>query len=129
MIAVDTSVWIVFFRGKDPAVTARLQDLLRRDAVVLPVPVRIELLGGLGRQDRARLKKLLDAVPPVRPTAETWTLIETWVERAWASGDHFGMGDLLIAALAAEGKHALWSLDGDFARMAALGFITPYAGS
>ena len=36
------------------------------------------------------------------PSAETWALIDTWVERAGRRGSRFGLGDLLIGALASE---------------------------
>ena len=46
MIAVDTSVWVAFFRGRAPLIASHLKDLLDRDQVALPIPVRIELLSG-----------------------------------------------------------------------------------
>ena len=127
MIAVDTSVWISFLRGKDRSIVAEMKTLLGRDAVVLPVPVWIELLGGLGKKDRPKLKRLLRALPMLQPTEATWRLLEAWVDRASSSGNHFGMGDLLIAGLAAENNHALWSVDSDFQRMADLGFVRLHA--
>jgi predicted nucleic acid-binding protein len=47
-----------------------------------------------------------------------------WQRPAGQSGHRSGVGDLLIAALAAESGCALWSLETDFARMARLGLIT-----
>ena len=92
--------------------------------MALPAPVKIELLGGVGRREGTRLRRLLGALPRLEPSPEVWGRLESWVERAAANGQRFGLGDLLIAATAAEGGNALWSLDGDFARMASLGFIT-----
>jgi predicted nucleic acid-binding protein len=123
VIAVDTSVWIDFFRGRAPA-AERLPPLLDQDQVVLPVPVRIEILSGARKAERPRLERLLSALPILHPTRETWQRIENWVTTGRASGHRFGVGDLLIASLAAESGYALWSFDTDFARMARLGLVT-----
>ena len=100
--------------------------LLDADAVLLPAPVRNELLGGARRPDRDRLKRLLTALPLVCPTDETWRVMDEWTGRARDRGDRFGVGDLLIGALAREAGALVWSLDADVARMARLGFIDLY---
>lgn len=123
MIAVDTSVWIDFFRGRAP-VTTRLPGLLDLDEVALPIPVRIELLSGAKPSERPRLERLLSALPVLYPSAETWRRIESWLVTGAARGQRFGVADLIIAALASEHGCSLWSLDADFARMARLGLIT-----
>ena len=46
-----------------------------------------------------------------------------------AAGQRFGIGDLLVAGIAAENDCALWSLDPDFSRLARLGFVTLFAGA
>lgn len=123
MIAVDSSVWISFFRGHAPVV-ARLEGLLDRDEVALPVPVRVEILSGARSSERRQLARLLSALPVLYPSQESWKRLDDWVTIGGAAGHRFGFGDLLIAALAADQGYSVWSLDSDFERMARLGLIS-----
>ena len=123
MIAVDTSVWIDFFRGRDAVLGVHLENLLDADQVAVPAPVRIEILGGARKTELSRLRRVMDALPLLLPSPSAWSLIEGWTERAVGAGQHFGVGDLLVAAIAAENRASVWSLDGDFDRMAELGWI------
>jgi predicted nucleic acid-binding protein len=126
MIVVDTSVWIAALRAASSREARVLQQLLDADEVALPVPVRLEILGGASAADRKRLRRALSALPMLYPTDETWRLLDGWVERAAAAGQLFGFGDLLIAALAAETGALVWSLDSDFTRMEALALVGCY---
>jgi predicted nucleic acid-binding protein len=123
VIAVDTSVWIDFFRGQAPA-ALKLPLLLDRDEVALPVIVRIEILSGAKKSERQRLVRVLSALPVLYPTDALWRRIDGWVAEGAAAGQRFGVGDLLVAALAVEHGCTLWSLDNDFARMARLRMVT-----
>ncbi len=127
MIVVDTSVWVASFRGRDQDLADRLSELLDGDEVFLPAPVRVELLSGASKRTLPLLRRTLSALPVLFPGRETWQLIEDWLEVAVRSGDRFSVGDLLIAALANENSASLWSLDGDFARMAKLRWISLYS--
>jgi len=124
VIAVDTSVWIDFFRGRDDVLGVHLENLLDADQVAMPAPVRIEILGGARKSELSRLRRVMDALPLLLPSPSAWSLIEGWIERAAGAGQCFGVGDLLVAAIAAENRASVWSLDGDFERMADLGWIT-----
>lgn len=126
MIVVDTSVWVNAFRSADSNEATILRSLLDADEVILPIPVRVELLSGATRRDLARLRRALSALPVFYPSDDTWQIIDTWIGRACPAGQQFGLGDLLIAALARESGSLIWSLDADFARMSRLGFVDLY---
>jgi predicted nucleic acid-binding protein len=126
VIVVDTSVWVSALRSGTSPEAKVLGQLLDADEVGLAVPVRLELLGGASNHDRVRLRRALSALPLLYPMDSTWQSMETWVERASAAGHRFGVGDLLIGALAHETGSLVWSLDADFARMSRLGFVALY---
>jgi predicted nucleic acid-binding protein len=126
MIAVDTSVWVAALRDGRSDEARVLRVLLDSDEVALPIPVRIEILAGASKRNLPRLRRTLSALPVVRPDDETWTTIETWIDRAGPRGQRFGFGDLLIGALAVQTGALVWSLDADFSRMSDAGFIDLY---
>jgi predicted nucleic acid-binding protein len=126
MIVVDTSVWIAALRSARSREARVLEQLLDADEVALPVPVRLEILGGAAAADRKRLRRALSALPLLYPSDETWRLLDGWIERTAAAGQHFGFGDLLIAALASESGSLVWSLDSEFVRLEALDLIGAY---
>jgi predicted nucleic acid-binding protein len=123
VIIVDSSIWIAFFRGTNPDSGIHLQNLLDQDAVALAAPVRVELLAGASRKTLPLLRRLLSALPLYFPEKRTWGRIENWIEESVTRGTHFGMGDLLIAAIASDYGASVWSQDKDFQRMAHLGWI------
>jgi predicted nucleic acid-binding protein len=125
VIAVDTSVWVAALR-KDGTEARILRTLLDEDSVLLPVPVKIELLSGTSRRHRGALRSALSALPLAYPTDETWRLMEGWTDRTTRAGVSFGVGDLLIAAIAHESGALVWSLDAAFERLARLRAIGLY---
>jgi predicted nucleic acid-binding protein len=125
VIVVDTSAWIAALRH-DGAEARTLRALLDADEVLLPVPVKVELLSGTSKRQRAPLRAALSALPLTYPTDDTWRLMDEWTDRAVAAGESFGVGDLLIAALAHEGGALVWSLDAAFPRLERLKLVQCY---
>jgi predicted nucleic acid-binding protein len=128
MIVVDTSVWVAALRA-DRAEAKVLRKLLDEDEVLLPIPVKIELLTGTSKRQRAALRSALSALPLAYPTDETWRMMDTWTDRAAPAGAAFGVGDLLIAAIAHEAGALVWSLDSAFGRMERLRLVERYEPS
>lgn len=127
MIIVDTSVFVHAAR-RPTSVTARtLNHLVDADEVAVALPVRLELMSGVARKHRKEFRRTLSALPALRPTDDTWRLIESWVEPAADKGFHFSIPDLMIAALTREIEGLVWSLDADFEAMEGLGLIRLYA--
>jgi len=125
MIVVDTSVWVAALRTEGSEARA-LRALLDEDEVLLPIPVKIELLSGRSKRQRPALRSGLSALPLAYPTDQTWRLMDEWTDRAARAGASFGVGDLLIAALAAEARALVWSLDSAFERMERLRLVERY---
>ena len=126
MIVVDSSVWVSALRGGRSTTAPILTSLLDADEVALPLPVRVELLSGVARKDRGPLTRALAALPVLRPTDDTWSIVEKWIAPAAEAGFRFGLTDLLIAALADEAGALVWSLDADFERMSGLKLVRLY---
>jgi predicted nucleic acid-binding protein len=127
VILVDTSVWISALRSATSPEGVALRALLDADEVALAAPVRVELLIGAPARYRLELRRILSALPYWIPAESTWRLIESWLEPAARAGERFGMGDLLVAAVAAEHAARVWSLDRDFERMARLRLVQLHA--
>ena len=125
MIVVDTSVWVAALRSRRDEARV-LEMLIDEDEVLLATPVKIELLSGTSPKDRRALRAGLSALPLAYPTDDTWRLMESWTDRAVKKGDAFGLGDLLIAAIAHEAGALVWSLDDAFRRMERLHLVERY---
>lgn len=125
MIAIDTSVWISYFRGRADIVS-KLNGLLDEDSVLLPAPVWIELLSGAAKKDLVILRTTLSALPRPIPSRNTWKTIESWIALSSKRGKRFGFADLLIASICAEAEARIWSLDSDFVEMSKLKFLKLY---
>jgi predicted nucleic acid-binding protein len=123
VIVVDTSVWIAANRAPRGEEATTLRGLLDHDEVALALPVRIELLAGAAQRDRTPLRRALTGLPLLVPTDDTWTCVERWIGPAADAGHHFGLADLLIAALSADLGALVWSHDADFDQMETLGFV------
>ena len=122
-VIVDTSVWIAFFRSATGTLPDQLIALLDEDRVIMPSPVKIELLCGSSKKDAPRIQRLIQALPEAVPLEAHWQQAEEWALNGALKGHHFAMGDLLIATLSSAENAPLWTLDSDFHRMEKLGYI------
>lgn len=118
-VAVDSSVWIDYFRKPGSSL---LPDLLESGFVVVPKPVEIEVLSGVSQQHYQDVRWILSSAISITPDNATWSMIDSWLPPKRRSGQTFSVTDLLVAALGHQLRIPIWSLDSDFARMEKLGF-------
>ena len=126
MIVVDTSVWVDASRRPHEHHARTLGRLIDADEVALALPVRLELVAGMARANRAAFRRALTALPVLVPTEDTWRVVEAWIDPAADAGHRFAVTGLIVAGLAREIGALVWSLDSDFARMETLGFAALY---
>ena len=114
MILVDTSVWVSFFRGDDRA--AELADRLETNEVLLHPWVLGELLlDGLG-PNREQVVEDLGRLPEAPRIADEEVLDLVLVRGLAGQGVGWVDSQLLASALVAE--CAIWTFDGNLARVA-----------
>jgi predicted nucleic acid-binding protein len=65
----------------------------------------------------------------LRPSSETWELVERWLPTAAQKGFRFGLADWLITALANEIDSLIWSRDEDFTQLEQLKMAQLYLPS
>jgi predicted nucleic acid-binding protein len=102
MKLVDTSSWVHQIRRKgDPAVRARVEQLLRAgEASWCPV-VRLELWAGVGSgTDRTLLHHYEQALPELSITDAVWQKAYELADRCRRAGKTVPPHDILIAACA-----------------------------
>ena len=121
MVIADTNIWISYLRNPRSEVGLNLQVLLDTDRVLMTGVVLAEVLQG-ARTEREYGMLL------TRLTALSYQEMNG---RMWASAGRIGLQlrmkdglipltDLAIAALALEGDHEVYSLDGHFDRITGL---------
>ena len=116
-VGVDTSIWIHYFRNMHEPIARHLDELLEEDRIVLLAPVEVELLLGVAKKEKPRLKRLLGALMTRRPNDDTWDWCRDVAVASREKGATLGATDLLIAGLCVAGPGEaipLWTLDKDF---------------
>ena len=128
MIIADTSAWVEYLRSNDSPAHLELQRLLDRSEIVVAGAVLAEVLRG------ARSAGELDVLAQtIRPLPQAEVTGDTWVRCGEISyglkrlGITIGIVDALIAALAIEGSHDVYTLDADFQRIPELRLHQPDA--
>ena len=123
VIVVDTSVWVAAVR--DPKGTTAAT--LRASSTRMKHVWRCRFGSNSARVWRApsatRFRTSARGIAPCSADRRHVAPRRALDRRAADAGHRFAVIDLLIAALAHELTGLIWSLDGDFERMARLGFV------
>lgn len=121
MILVDTSAWIDFFRGRDPAASA-VDAALERDEAALCGPVVTEIRRGLRTPlERRRVLPLLRGCHMLEQPPALWEEAGDIGFALARRGTSVKTLDLLIASYALAHDASLLTTDRDFLRMRSSG--------
>lgn len=126
MVIADSSVWIEYFRSGVSPVQSILQSLLEQDEVLMTGVVLSEVLRGV-RSDREYrlLAELMGELPYAEATKETWMNCGNIARQLRTEGVTVHMEDALIATLAIEGGHEVYTRDSDFDRIPGVRLYRP----
>lgn len=115
-VLVDSSIWIDYFRGKDPL--GRLDQLIENNLIVINELILAELVPYLKIQKQEKLIVLLETVEKV-PLHIDWKEIINMQTQCIRKGvNKVGIPDLLIAQNAIHNQLQLYSSDKHFTLMA-----------
>ncbi|MBZ0155374.1 MAG: PIN domain-containing protein [Alphaproteobacteria bacterium] len=118
-VLIDTSVWITFFRGKDPAVIERTAVLLKSGRAVYTGIIALELLNGAKGQKELQILDDTFSAMQVLPVNEMTHIRAGRLGNGIArKGYTLGTVDLLIAQAAIESGVSLWTYDEHFSVIA-----------
>lgn len=121
MVVVDSNVWIDYLRRTDSDAGRRLDVLLERGEVLLTGVVLAEILQGVsGERDLERLETALGAATYVETGRAAWVRAGRLARELRGSAQAIPLTDLIVAAVALEGGHELFTFDLDFQRIPGL---------
>lgn len=121
MIIVDTSVWIQAFRVDASPERSQVDSLLAGgEAAIVGIVLAEVLQGSRTDVEFSSLHSRLTALPYLQETAQTWVEASRLSFELRQDGITIPVPDLLIAALALEGDHELYTLDEHFQRIPGL---------
>ena len=121
MVIVDSNVWIHWLRTPNTDVGREFVRLLDSHQVSMAGVVLAEVLqGARGEPEFDRLRTLLAALPYVETTKRTWVRAGELAMQLRSEGRLIPLTDLVIASLAMEGGHQVFTLDEHFQRVPGL---------
>lgn len=129
MVIADTSVWVDYIR-RPQGPTARVIDRLLDDDMLATVGTVVAevLQGSLTDLDFTRLRKMMTALPYFEATRATWVRAGRLSMDLRLSGKPTPLSDLVIAAIALDGDHEVFTLDNHFDRIPGLRLYSPETG-
>ena len=113
-VLIDTSVWIDFFRKKEPFYS-RVLKLLDDDKICCTGIVLAELIqGAKSRDDIGALKDFTYVFPFLEESANIWGKAGELAFSLRRSGKQIGLSDCYIATSAHKEKVGIFTLDNHF---------------
>ena len=113
----DTSVWIDYFRGAEPAAT-QLSRFLAEEPPSICGPILAELVAGTPAARREDVWLALASLPFVELGRHSWTRAGELAHELRRRDRSVPLLDVLIAVAAMQADTPLWTRDSEFERIA-----------
>ncbi len=121
MVIADSSIWIDFQRDPGSETGRELDRLLDADEVVMVGPVLTEVLqGAQSQREFDFFASHLTALLFLETSQDTWVKAGELNHKLKERGKMLSVGDLIISTLALQHDMPVYSLNGDFDRVAGL---------
>ncbi len=118
MVLVDSSVWIEGLRRTGKLeVKLAIQALMEEYEAVWCSIIKLEVLGGIRREERPRLGHYFRVITYRIVTEATWDLAKNYSWRLRDRGHNIPTSDILIAAVAIEAGIRVYAVDQHFIPM------------
>ncbi len=128
-VIVDTSVWVQAFRAPGSVEKQEVERLIRAGQVAMVGVVFAELMhGARDAQDLRYLEEDLDAFPFLDTDKNIWRRAGLLLFDLRCQGLTVPPTDAVIAAIAVEGGHEVYTLDEHFQRVPGLRLYDPKPG-
>jgi hypothetical protein len=114
LVMVDTSIWIEFLRKGEGKVSLLLDSLLEQDCVAICGIVEMEILRGMGPEERKRLGSLLSALHYIETTREDFIKAGERLNELRQKGITIPSTDALIGMICVRNNLPLFTLDTHF---------------
>ena len=126
MVIADSLTWIEYFRVRESPVREVMQSLLERDEVLVVGVALSEVLRGVRSvEEHNRVARAMRTLPYAEAAQETWVLCAGIMRELRSEGVTVHLGDALIAAIAIEGGHEVYTRDSDFDRIPGVRLYRP----
>lgn len=127
MVLVDSCIWIeAAKRQGDLKVKLALEELLSEGEAAFCGPVKLEILGAVGRERRQSFARRMRDVPYFPMPDTLWEDAVRLSGRLRDGGLAVPWNDILITAVGLERKVRVYSTDGHFASIAKICGLTLY---
>lgn len=121
MIVADTSAWVNFLRKPASTTGREMDSLLAQNEIALTGIVLAEVLQGAKEESEyEKLRDLLDAVPFLEDSQETWAKVGHLAFGLRREGRPIPVTDAAVATVAIEHNCPILTLDEHFRRIPGL---------
>lgn len=121
LVIIDSSVWVQYFRAPDSAEGEEVERLIRAGEVAVVGAIYAELVhGARDEKELRRLEEDLNAFPFFDTDKWVWRRAGRLLFELRRQGVTVSLADAVIAAIALEAGHEVYTLDEHFQRVPGL---------